>query len=127
MNDQVRNSNSNVSPSDILTALKNVVVALNNAAQAYKDVNGVSTTEAITAPTVLKVTPGRVATVSVIVAGSTTGMIYDSAQAAVLTAPLWVIPETAASDGEPYRINMPTDSGILVVPGTGQSVTVSWS
>lgn len=112
--------------SDLLTAVKNLVVALNGATQAFKDVNGASTTEGIKAATVVKTTPGRVASVSIIVSGSTTGMIYDSASIAQ-NMPLWVIPATAATNGEPYVVNMPTDSGILVVPGSGMSVSVSWS
>jgi len=115
------------SPSDVLTALKNLVVALNAAAQAFNNVNGISTKEAIKAPTVLKTTPGRVAAVSIIVAGSSTGMIYDSTNLETLTAPLWVIPEAASTTGEPYVVNLPTDSGIVVIPGTGMSVTVSWA
>jgi hypothetical protein len=112
---------------DILTAIKNLVVALNNAAQSFNNVNGVSTKEAITAPTVVKTSPGRVASVSIVVAGSTTGMLYDSANLNTMRAPLWVIPEAPKTSGEPYVVNLPTDSGLLVVPGTGQSVTVSWS
>ena len=114
------------SMSDLLTAVKNLVVALNNAAQSFNNVNGVSTQEAITTPTVVKASAGRVVAVSIIVSGSSTGMIYDAA-AANTTAPLWVIPEAAASNGQPYVVNLPVDSGIYVVPGTGQSVTLSWS
>lgn len=113
--------------SDILTAIKNLVVALNGATQAYKQVNGLSTTEAIKVATVVKTSAGRVASVSIITAGSTSGMIYDSASTQVTSAPLWVIPEVANANGEPYVVNLPTDSGILVVPGTGQSITISWS
>lgn len=115
------------SVSDILTTLKNLVVALNAATEAFNNVNGVSTKEGITAPVVIKSSAGRVASVSVIVAGSGPGMIYDSVQTSITTAPLWVIPAAAATNGEPYFVNMPTDSGIVVVPGTGQTVTVSWS
>lgn len=112
--------------SDLLTAAKNLVIALNGATQAFNQVNGLSTLEGITAPTVVKASPGRVVCVSVIVEGSATGMIYDSASATQKNA-LWVIPMAAASNGEPYRVGMAADYGILVVPGTGQSVTVSWS
>lgn len=115
------------SVSDVITTLKNLVVALNAATQAFLNVNGVTTTEAITAPTVLKSAPGRVASVSVIVPGSATGMIYDSVAASTTTAPVWIIPNAVASNGEPYVVNMATDSGILVVPGSGMTVTVCWS
>lgn len=109
--------------SDILTTLKNLVTALNGAAQAYLNVNGQSTTEAITTATVVKGASGRVASVSVIVAGSATGMIYDATVTGVTTAPLWVIPETV---GVTF-VNLVADMGIVVAPGTGQKVTVCWS
>lgn len=109
--------------SDILTAIKNLVEAVNNASQAYRAVNGVSTKEGITAPIVLKASPGRIASVSVIVAGSAPGTLYDSSQASVPTAPLYLIPNTVGV----FVVNLPTDTGLLVVPGSGQTVTVSWS
>jgi hypothetical protein len=112
--------------SDLLTAVKNLVIALNGATQAFKEVNGLSTLEGITAATVVKTSAGRVASVSVTTAGSGTGMIYDSPNT-TQTMPLWVIPEATASNGEPYVVNLPCDSGILVVPGTGQTLAVSWS
>lgn len=115
------------SVSDILTTLKNLVAALNFAAQSFNNVNGVSTKEAVSVPTVVKTTPGRVCAVSIITAGSAAGIIYDATNLNTTTAPLWVIPAAAASNGQPYVVNMPTDSGIVVVPGTGQTLTLSWS
>lgn len=112
--------------SDLLTAVKNLVIALNGATQAFNQVNGLSTTEGITTATVVKANAGRMVSVSVIVAGSTTGMIYDSANTNEKNA-IWVIPATAASNEEPYAVGMPCDVGILVVPGTGQTLAVSWS
>lgn len=112
--------------SDLLTAVKNLVIALNGATQAFRQVNGISTTEGITSATVVKTSAGRVASVSVITAGSTAGMIYDSASI-VQSNPLWVIPAAASSTGDPYVVNLPANTGILVVPGTGQKVTLSWS
>jgi hypothetical protein len=109
--------------SDILTAIKNLVEAVNNASQAYRNVNGISTKEAITVPTVVKTSPGRIAAISVIIAGSAPGTVYDSSQVSVPTAPLYVIPNTVGV----FVVNLPTDTGLLVVPGSGQTVTVSWS
>lgn len=113
--------------SDLLTAVKNLVIALNGATQAFNQVNGLSTTEGITAATVVKASAGRVASVSVTTGGSTAGMIYDSANSTQQTKPLWVIPQAASSTGEPYVVNLPADVGILIIPGTGQTVALSWS
>ena len=118
---------SGASTSDVLSAIKNIVTALSTAAQNYLNVQGLITRAAITAPTVLKTTAGRVCQVSIIVAGSGTGMVYDAAATGATTKPLWVIPESAQTDSEPYIVNMPASFGILVVPGSGQTVSVSYS
>lgn len=109
--------------SDILTTLKNLVVATNNSSQQYLNVNGVSSREGITAPTVVKTTPGRLAIISVLVAGSAPGTAYDSSKLGITTAPLCNIPNTLGV----FTINLPTDTGLLIVPGSGQTLTVSWS
>jgi hypothetical protein len=116
------------STSDILTAIKNIVTALATAAQNYLNVQGAVNAAAITAPTVVKVGAGRIAEVSIIVAGSGTGFIYDGATTSATTKPLWIIPESAKSDGEPYIVNFPYSFGLLIVPGAGgQKVSVSYS
>ena len=114
---------SGASLSDLLTAVKNLVTAVNTLQQSYVQVNGQSSLEAISAPTVVKSSAGRVAAISVTTAGSSTGMVYDSNQVAVKTASLYVIPEAVGL----YVVNLPTNSGILVVPGSGQVITTSWS
>src|ERR1700682_3543662 len=102
--------------SDIVTAIKNLVTAVNGMTQAYLAVNGQSTTENIKAPTVVKTSAGRAASVSVTTAGSATGTLYDAAQLNIVTAPLFVIPAAVGL----YTVNLPTNSGLVAVPGTGQ-------
>jgi hypothetical protein len=114
---------SGASLSDLLTAVKNLVTAVNTLQQSYVQVNGQSSLEAISAPTVVKSSAGRVAAISVTTAGSSTGMVYDSNQVAVKTAPLYVIPEAVGL----YVVNLATNSGILVIPGSGQVLAISWS
>lgn len=112
---------------DLLTAVKNLVVAVNALTTVIIQINGQSTAEGIASPTVVKASPGRVASVSIIKPGSGTGIIYDSNSVNTMTAPLWIIPDALPADGEPYTVNMATNSGILVVPGMGQVVTVNWA
>jgi Mg2+/citrate symporter len=66
----------------------------------------------------------RIARVSVIVAGSTAGGVYDSATVvgAIAAAQLFVIPNTVGV----YLVDMPCVAGLTVVPGTGQTVAVSY-
>jgi hypothetical protein len=109
--------------SDMLTTVKNLVQAVNALAQNYLNVEGVSNSGPITAPTVVKSSGGRVARVSVTTVGSTTGMIYDGASLQATGKPLFVIPEAIGLS----VVMMPCSYGVLVVPGTGMVVSVSWS
>lgn len=74
---------------------------------------------------VLKTTKGQVAKVSVIVAGSAVGAVYDRATTSGVAASnqLYVIPNTVGV----YDLNMPFANGLVVTPGTGQTVVVSWA
>lgn len=111
------------STSDVLTAIKNIVTALATENANFLNVNGQLNAAGLTATTQVKATAGRVASVSVIVAGSAAGHIYDGAIVAATTKPLYVIPNTVGI----FVVNMPASFGIVVVPGTGQTVTVSYS
>lgn len=111
------------STSDVLSAIKNIVLALNNAAQTYLNVNGTVNAANITTPTVVSSAAGRIATVSVLTAGTTVGAIYDSVSLTAKTKPMGVIPNATGV----YTVNLPVSFGIVVVPGTGQAVTVGYS
>lgn len=108
---------------DILTAAKNVVTAVNGAAQTYLNVQGAQNSGNLTTATLVQSGAGRVATVSVTVAGSAVGKIYDANSATSTTNPVYVIPNTVGV----VFVNMPVGIGLVVAPGTGQSVTVSYS
>lgn len=109
--------------SDILTVAKNLAIAVNSLAQTYLNVQGAQNFAGLTAATVVKTTAGRIANISVIVAGSATGMVYDSAATGTTTKPLFVIPMTVGV----YVVNLPASFGVTIVPGTGQTVSGSFS
>ena len=79
----------------------------------------------ITAATVVKASPGYAAAVSVIVAGSAAGAVYDSAATTGNSAAnqIAVIPNTVGV----ITLRWPTDYGFTVVPGTGQTLAVSYA
>jgi hypothetical protein len=79
----------------------------------------------VTSPTVIKTGQGIVAVVSVIVAGSTAGAVHDAAstgatsvanQIAAIPTNIGVLP-----------IRLPVNSGLTVIPGTGQVLAVAYS
>jgi hypothetical protein len=114
---------SQTSLSDILTAAKNLVQAVNGLQQTYLDVQGAQTIENISTTTLLKNSDGRVARVSVITAGVAVGHIYDGNSLNATTKPLFVIPNTVGV----YDVLMPVSYGIVVVPSISQVVAVSFS
>ena len=80
----------------------------------------------ISVATVVKTTPGSIVTVNVLVQGSTVGAVYDFAATTGYTAANQVgtIPQLVGS----YPMNsFPCFTAILVVPGTGQTVSVAYS
>jgi hypothetical protein len=96
--------------------------ALNHTTQ---NIAGTVNTYEVTTSTYFATTIGWVAKVSVIVAGTTTGAIYDAASVATagIGFRLAIIPNTVGI----YTINMPVNKGIVITPGTGMIVAVSYS
>jgi hypothetical protein len=78
----------------------------------------------ITTATLIKGAPGRIFRVNVQVAGSTTGTVNDclTTGAAAIANQVAVIPETVG----PLVLEWPCATGIVVVPGTGQTLSVSY-
>ena len=79
----------------------------------------------LTAATVVKPSNGFVTRIAVIATSSTAGAVYDSTSTTGNTAAkqIAVIPATVGV----YDISFPAKSGIVVAPGTGQTVAVAYN
>jgi hypothetical protein len=79
----------------------------------------------ITTATVVKATPGRAILLSVLVAGSGVGGVYDHATTAGVGAAneIFIVPETVGT----YTLDWPCAVGIVVVPGTGQTLALTYA
>jgi hypothetical protein len=79
----------------------------------------------ITSATVVKASGGYVASVTVIVAGSAPGSVNDVATtgAAAASNQVYVVPNTVGT----YAVNFPVSAGIVVVPGTGQTIAIAYA
>lgn len=79
----------------------------------------------ITAAAVVKLGPSRVARVSVVVAGSAAGAVHDCAATGDVAAgnKIASIPNTVGV----YTLDWPCAAGVAVVPGSGQTLAVSYS
>lgn len=76
----------------------------------------------ITAATVVKASPGSVLQLAVLSTGSTAGAIYDSTGTASQTSQVAAIPQALGTTD----ISFPCFTSILVVPGNGQVVAVTY-
>jgi hypothetical protein len=111
------------SVSDVLSSAQNIATGLSAISQAILNIAGVRNSLSISASTLVYSKPGRIATVIVTTAGSAAGAIYDSNTTSVTTDKVFVIPNTVGVT----VLNFPITNGIVVVPGTGQVVAVSYS
>lgn len=108
--------------SSILSTIQNAVQAINGVASGYTNVQGSKNTAGIATATLVKSGSGRIASVSVLVAGAA-GAIYDANLAAATTNKIYVIPATLGV----FTVNFPLSFGLVVAPGAAQVVSVSYS
>ena len=119
---------------DILTTQKNGVVAINNLTQAITRFLGNRTSQAVTTSTLIFAGTGRLVSYSIIVAGTTDGLIYDSATVAGIASSslLAAMPQPSITADAPFPgigvfpVGMFFRNGLVVVPGTGQTVAVTY-
>jgi hypothetical protein len=109
--------------SDILTTAKNLVTSVNQLGRTYLSVNGIARSATLTATTLVTTGQGRIASVSISVAGSSACVIYDSSNASSLTSKLAAVTNAIGVT----VINMPYSNGLVVDPGTGMTVVISYS
>lgn len=78
----------------------------------------------IAAATLIKAAPGKLVTVSVVVAGTTAGSVNDSATivGAAAANQIGALPNTVGV----FTFWFPFFSGLVITPGTGQTLAVSW-
>ena len=82
----------------------------------------------LTAATVAKAGAGRVTGLSVLVAGTVAGGVYDSLTTASLTAAnqLAVLPALTTQQISSFKVDMPFTNGLVIAPGTGQTIAASY-
>lgn len=112
---------------DILTTQKNGVVAINNYNSALNKFAGTTNSLEASTSKVIKTSSGWLASVSIIVAGSTTTFLYDTNVSSGITTGnrIYAIPSTAALGV--YQVQVPFSNGLAIAPGTGAIITVNYS
>jgi hypothetical protein len=110
---------------DILTTQKNGVVAINALNNITLGAAGTVTSVTVTGPTVVFVGSGRLVNFAVLVAGSANGFIHNASTAGGVTAAnaLCATPNTVGV----YQCGQIFTNGLVIDPGAGQSVNVTYS
>lgn len=110
---------------DILTTQKNGVIGLNNLNQTYAYLGGKVTSSTVTSQTIIVTGSGRLVNISVIAAGTTLGQVNNAQTIPLLSASnaIVAIPNTVGV----YQCGCAFTNGLIVTPGTGQSVNVTYS
>lgn len=110
---------------DILTTQKNGVIAINNIFQALSALNPTVTSATVNSSTLVIAGSGRLISFSVVVAGSANGLIYNAGTPSGGTAANALV-ATPTTIGV-YAANMVFTNGLVIAPGTGQSINVTYS
>ena len=113
------------STDDLLTVYKSYVSAVAAFNTTIPKYFGQLTLLTVTSPTVIATGMGRVVNVSVTVAGSAAGAIYNWSSATGYTSmyQLFVVPNALGIT----NVGLFFTNGILLVPGTGQSLNITYS
>lgn len=112
---------------DVVTVQKNGVIAINNLATTLKAYNeGEYTSTTYTSGQNVVVTgSGRLISFAVVVAGTGDGKVYNASTTASAT-PSAALCSTPATTGI-YPAGLRFNSGLIVEPGPGQSINVTYS
>ena len=110
---------------DILTTQKNGVVAINNYSNTILRGQGTATSSTVTGSTLVVAGRGYLVSYAVVVAGSAAGAIYNSSTTGG-TAASNQLCATGTTVGV-YPVGQIFANGLVIVPGTGQSINVTYS
>jgi hypothetical protein len=107
-----------------LATFQNIATAISTQISNATNIAGAQDFYNITSAKMIKPSAGRIVNISVIVPGSAVGTVYDAASISDTTRPIYKI--TFASTGIQV-VNLPFQYGLLIVPGTGQTLAGSFS
>lgn len=111
---------------DLMGVQKNGVNALGNIYNLQRRVAGTTTSATVSASTVIVTGKGRLVSYTVVVSGSSDGGIHDLASTSGGTAANTLVPTDHTKLGV-VVCGLEFQNGLLVTPGTGQSVNVTYA
>jgi hypothetical protein len=110
---------------DILTTQKNGVQGINGVQQSNLRAQGTATSLTVTTSTLIIAGNGYLVSYTVVVAGTTNGLIYNSSTVAGIAASNALCATDKTAVGV-YKTGLVFNKGLVIVPGTGQSINVTY-
>jgi hypothetical protein len=110
---------------DILTTQKNGVTGINGVQQSNLRGQGTATSSTVTASTLIIAGNGYLVSYSVVVKGSVDGFIYNSSTVAGIAASN-ALCNTDKTTAGVYKVGLVFNQGLVIAPGTGQSINVTY-
>lgn len=110
---------------DLLSAQKNGVIAINNLARTTLRGQGSQTSATVTSATLIYAGAGYLVNFAVVVAGTGDGAINNAVSTNAAAANN-VLCTTTTTVGV-YPVGQAFTNGLVIVPGTGQSINVTYS
>lgn len=110
---------------DLLTAQKNGVVAINGVLQSNLRGQGTVTSDTVTADTLVVSGKGYLVSYTLVASGSANGMIYNANSIALTSASNALCP-TDKSLANVVKTGLVFTNGLVIRPGAGQSINVTY-
>jgi len=110
---------------DVITVQKNAVIGVNGLNQTIRRAQGSNTSLTVTTQTLVVTGKGFLVSFSVTVAGTANGAV-NNAQSTALSTATNVLCATPTTVGV-YPCGLVFTDGLVISPGTGQSVNVTYS
>lgn len=111
---------------DILSAQKNGVAALGNLYNLQRRVAGTVTSATVSATTLIATGRGRLVSYTLVAPGSADGMIHNSASTGGIAAANALVPTNHSATGV-IACGLEFMDGLVVAPGSGQSINVTYT
>ena len=111
---------------DILTSAQNLVQAVNSVGQFIARGQGNLTSATVTGATLICTGKGYLVNVSVTVAGSTAGHVYNASTTGTAAAANALMAVNPPDGIGVVPAGIPFSLGLVLTPGTGQSLNVTY-
>ena len=112
---------------DVVTTQKNGVIAINAISRLNAYLSGQITSSVITSQSLVIAGSGRLVSYSIVVKGTTAATMYNASSVSAIADSNVLLVTTDTQEVGVYQAGLNFSSGLVVEPGDGQSINVTYS